>query len=214
MTDIFFLLPVQGATVTDNFQDHISRTNYRGYGGIDFAAPEGTPVVAAATGQVVWSLFETTGYGEAIKLRHDGNFCTVYAHLSRRDVNPAEQVTAGQVIGLVGSTGNSTGPHLHFELRIGNEAVDPAPYFVATLPAIPPPTPIPIGKHRYAQVLVSGLNVRLDPSTESLNIGFLPQGLIVRVEGEIASGSDTWLRLGDSLYAAMRYRGQQFMEWV
>lgn len=85
--------------------------------GTDLGAPEGTPVVATQNGEVQVAEY-LGGYGLTVILRHaDGSLETRYAHLSRILVRPGETVEQGEVIGLVGSTGNSTGPHLHFELR-------------------------------------------------------------------------------------------------
>ncbi len=99
------------------------------HAGRDFAAPEGTPVVAALSGQVLTSGL-AGGYGVAIELEHaDPLRRTLYGHLSEIYVRPGQQVRQGEVIGRVGSTGLSTGPHLHFELRrplrAGWQAVDP-----------------------------------------------------------------------------------------
>ena len=99
------------------------------HAGRDFAAPEGTPVVAALSGRVLTSGL-AGGYGIAIELEHvDPLRRTLYGHLSEIYVRPGQQVRQGEVIGRVGSTGLSTGPHLHFELRTpsqaGWQAVDP-----------------------------------------------------------------------------------------
>lgn len=93
------------------------------HSGQDFAAPVGTPVYAAADGVAV---VETPSWaGNLIRLDHGGGVETWYAHLSSVSVNHGERVTAGEPIGTVGSEGNSTGPHLHFELRLDGSPVDP-----------------------------------------------------------------------------------------
>ncbi|MEH0820777.1 MULTISPECIES: M23 family metallopeptidase [unclassified Micromonospora] len=101
------------------------------HAGVDLAAPTGTPILAAADGRVSragWS----GGYGRYTCIDHgraDGQrLSTCYAHQSRLLVAPGQRVRAGQVIGLVGSTGASTGPHLHFEVRLGGRPVDPLPW--------------------------------------------------------------------------------------
>ncbi|AFY94751.1 metalloendopeptidase-like membrane protein [Chamaesiphon minutus PCC 6605] len=100
----------------------------RFHSGIDIGAPSGTPVVATATGTVV-SAGWNGGYGKAIVIQHNDTLQTLYGHLSEIAVQPGQQIIQGTVIGLVGSTGNSTGPHLHFETRTpganGWVAVDP-----------------------------------------------------------------------------------------
>jgi len=95
--------------------------------GIDFGAPSGTPIFAADSGVVV-SAGTRGGYGNATVVDHGGGTATLYAHQSRLGVTAGQQVTRGEVIGYVGSTGYSTGPHLHFEVRINGTPVDPAPY--------------------------------------------------------------------------------------
>jgi murein DD-endopeptidase MepM/ murein hydrolase activator NlpD len=94
--------------------------------GFDLAAPTGTPVSAAAGGTVVHAGPAGT-YGNLITIRHDNGYETRYAHLSEVDTNPGQRVEAGQLIGKVGTTGYSTGPHLHFEVRHDGKTIDPAP---------------------------------------------------------------------------------------
>jgi murein DD-endopeptidase MepM/ murein hydrolase activator NlpD len=94
--------------------------------GVDLAAKIGTGVSAAARGTVVHAGPAGT-YGNLVTVRHDNGFETRYAHLSAVTVQKGQQVTAGQEVGKVGSTGYSTGPHLHFELRRDGKTVDPVP---------------------------------------------------------------------------------------
>jgi murein DD-endopeptidase MepM/ murein hydrolase activator NlpD len=98
--------------------------------GIDLAASVGTPIYAAAAGRVSiqWSVAESGGYGNYTCLDHGGGLSTCYAHQSRFLVGPGEFVTAGQEIGLAGATGNVTGPHLHFEVRVKGAVTCPAAY--------------------------------------------------------------------------------------
>jgi murein DD-endopeptidase MepM/ murein hydrolase activator NlpD len=98
--------------------------------GLDFRAASGDPVRVTANGKVVsagWS----GGYGRMVEVEHGNGLATRYGHLSEIDVKIGEQVKIGQVIGLVGSTGRSTGPHLHYETRIDGEAVDPQKFLRA-----------------------------------------------------------------------------------
>lgn len=106
-------------------------TNYtwvRGFsnihGGVDLAAPPGTPVMAALGGTVIFSGWNSFGYGDSVVLAH-GPYTTLYGHLSGRNVGCGQTVAAGQIVGLVGSTGDSTGPHLHFEIRYNDVEMDP-----------------------------------------------------------------------------------------
>jgi peptidoglycan hydrolase-like protein with peptidoglycan-binding domain len=93
--------------------------------GIDYPAPLGTAVVAAGDGSVV-SAGAVAGYGNLVVLAHGSGVTSWYAHLSRILVTPGQRVARGAVVGLVGATGDATGPHLHFEVRVRDAAVDPA----------------------------------------------------------------------------------------
>jgi len=122
-----FSWPVTG-TITSPFG---WRTNPFGGGpefhqGLDIAAPMGTTVTAAAAGTVIMAQWYG-GYGNYILIDHGGGYSTGYGHLSAIYVSTGQSVARGQAIGAVGSTGQSTGPHLHFEVRIAGKPVDPAP---------------------------------------------------------------------------------------
>ncbi|OUP60191.1 murein hydrolase activator EnvC family protein [Butyricicoccus pullicaecorum] len=96
--------------------------------GLDISASSGNPVIAAASGTVVKSYFSSS-YGNYVVISHGGGVMTAYAHMTRRLVSVGERVAAGQQVGTVGSTGNSTGPHLHFEVYVGGSTVNPMNYF-------------------------------------------------------------------------------------
>jgi lipoprotein NlpD len=96
--------------------------------GIDMAAPIGTSVYAAAAGNVIYSGDQVRGYGNMVVLRHTDGLVTVYAHNSLLLVHSGDKVVAGQEIARVGDTGRSTGPHLHFEVRRGDNPQDPMPF--------------------------------------------------------------------------------------
>lgn len=97
--------------------------------GIDIAAATGTPIVASAAGTVTFSGWHAGGYGNLIEVSHPNGANTLYAHNSRLLVRVGEQVQQGQLIAEMGSTGYSTGPHCHFEIRPGGQsAVDPIVY--------------------------------------------------------------------------------------
>jgi murein DD-endopeptidase MepM/ murein hydrolase activator NlpD len=94
--------------------------------GLDIAASQGTPILAAAAGTVLVA-GDSGGYGNAVVLDNGNSIATLYGHMVSVAVSPGQQVAAGDVIGYVGSTGMSTGPHLHFEVRLHGVAVDPLP---------------------------------------------------------------------------------------
>ncbi len=125
----FLRTPLDGARLTSGFgmRRHPVLGYSRRHLGLDFAAPTGTPIYAAADGTVASLRFER-GYGRIVRLRHPGGVETVYAHMSRftRGLKAGDRVRQGAVIGAVGSTGMSTGPHLHYEIRIGGVAQNPA----------------------------------------------------------------------------------------
>ena len=97
------------------------------HAGIDIPAPIGTAIRAADSGTVVLAGY-TGGYGNYTCIQHTRSLSTCYGHQSKILVRPGEDVKAGQAIGLSGNTGNSTGPHLHFETRVNGQAVDPMPF--------------------------------------------------------------------------------------
>lgn len=98
--------------------------------GIDFAAPEGTEVLAVASG-IVAGAETASGYGELVEINHGNGYRTRYAHNSKLLVKPGDRVVKGQPIALIGSTGRSTGPHVHFELVLNGQPVNPASYLDA-----------------------------------------------------------------------------------
>jgi len=99
------------------------------HSGLDMAAPTGSQVLAAAAGQVtVATDLGNRSYGRYVKISHPDGIDTIYGHMSQILVHEGQTVTAGQVIGLVGATGNATGPHLHFEVRVNAQPVDPIPF--------------------------------------------------------------------------------------
>lgn len=126
------VVPVEGAELTSGFGRRIDP--FRGrparHEGIDLAAPRGTPVRAPADGRVVRA-GRLGAYGLVVELDHGGGLRTRYAHLSRITVRSGQKVVRGQELGRVGSTGRSTGAHLHFEVRVAARPVDPLRFFEA-----------------------------------------------------------------------------------
>jgi murein DD-endopeptidase MepM/ murein hydrolase activator NlpD len=108
--------------------------------GIDLAAPLGTPVTAAADGVVVAVMHTKVGYGNYVIIAHGAGIMTLYGHLLETDVNTGDRVTRGKRIGLEGSSGLSTGPHVHFELRVNDLVFDPMIYLPPLMGPLTPAT--------------------------------------------------------------------------
>lgn len=120
-----FKLPVSGKISSKYGLRHDPiNGRLRQHKGIDIAVPEGTPVIPAAPGRVVFSGF-SNGYGNYIAVEHEGGLTSIYGHNSVNLVKTGDVVDESTVIALSGSTGKSTGPHLHFEVRKGGVSVDP-----------------------------------------------------------------------------------------
>lgn len=124
-------MPLEGAQLTSGYgmRSHPVLGGRRQHQGIDLAAPSGTPVYATADG-VVGRADWYSSYGLYISVNHGAAMETRYAHLSRLAVTAGDFVKKGDIIGYVGSTGRSTGPHLHYEVRVEGVAVNPIPYMV------------------------------------------------------------------------------------
>ncbi|MDR2908522.1 MAG: M23 family metallopeptidase [Oscillospiraceae bacterium] len=117
-----FMWPTQGGSIGTRLWGYYNHT------GVDIPRPSGTPIYASRAGVVVRALNGSTGYGRYIILDHGDGYATYYAHCSLLYVTAGDKVKQGDVIGLVGRTGNSTGNHLHFEVRFNNQVLDPADF--------------------------------------------------------------------------------------
>jgi murein DD-endopeptidase MepM/ murein hydrolase activator NlpD len=126
------VVPASVENITSGFGYRRDPFNGSGamHAGIDFKGPMGSPVFAAADGRVTF-VGRKAGYGNVVEITHGNGMLTRYAHLSRFDVKVGQQVAAGATIAGLGSTGRSTGPHLHFEVRINDRAVNPRPFLEA-----------------------------------------------------------------------------------
>ncbi|MDI3341741.1 MAG: peptidoglycan DD-metalloendopeptidase family protein [Sphaerobacter sp.] len=133
--------PVQGA-VTSHFGPRQLLPGETEHTGIDIAVPAGTPVRATADG-VVTVTDDAGGYGKRVEIRHEDGTVTLYAHNDELLVRPGQSVRKGEVIALAGSTGASTGPHVHYEIRRNGQPVDPWPLLSASAP--PAATDVPSG---------------------------------------------------------------------
>jgi murein DD-endopeptidase MepM/ murein hydrolase activator NlpD len=126
------VVPASVQNITSGFGYRRDPFNGRGamHAGIDFKGAMGSPIFAAADGRVSFAGWKS-GYGQAIEITHGNGMLTRYAHLSRIGVKVGQPVEAGATIGGLGNTGRSTGPHLHFEVRINDRAVNPRPFLEA-----------------------------------------------------------------------------------
>lgn len=142
-----FVWPAPGSILTQGFgpSPYTFEPSFGPYPhfhtGLDLAKGLGAPVLAAADGVVVAADSSPVGYGNHIILAHGSATLTLYGHLQTMLVQPGAMVHQGQVIGLMGSTGNSTGPHLHFETRVNNQPVDPTPFLPPLAPGAQGPPP-------------------------------------------------------------------------
>jgi murein DD-endopeptidase MepM/ murein hydrolase activator NlpD len=119
----------KGTPITSGFgwRIHPITRERRFHTGIDFGAAMGTPIYAIAPGRVEFA-GQRGGYGNAVIVNHGGGKSTLYGHASKLYVRKGQQVTQGQMVAAVGSTGMSTAPHLHFEIRVNDKPINPRPY--------------------------------------------------------------------------------------
>ncbi len=124
-------MPLDNAALTSDYgmRTHPVLGSRRAHKGVDLAAATGTPIFATADG-IVSKASRFSSYGLFVSIEHGAQLQTRFAHMSRIAVSHGDRVKKGDIIGYVGSTGRSTGPHLHYEVRIAGEAVNPIPYMV------------------------------------------------------------------------------------
>lgn len=228
-----FQYPVPpNSIVTQTFAEHVARARAHGWqyynGGIDWAVVTGTPIMAAQSGKVSDLRRDGTGYGVHVRVQHEDGYLTIYAHLANFSVSVGDRVELGDVVGLSDNTGNSTGPHLHFELRHNNKPIDPQPLLVTHLePGVQPDVEEP-PEEEYedttapeefpelpkVRVTAVALNIRLGPGLEQPTVGLVPNSAVVEVIDSVQQGNDVWLRIGYQQYVAQRFAGDQYAVWV
>jgi hypothetical protein len=230
-----FLYPVPPSSiVTQSFAEHEHRREVNGWtnynGGIDWGIPTGTSIKAAQVGTVTVVRNDATGYGTHVRIEHtEGRvkYTTIYGHLMKANVEVGDVVNAGDVIGKSDNTGNSTGPHLHFEIRRGTKPIDPAPLLVKTVAGLTSDetgeaeVPQGIGTEPAqfpglpkARVLVATLNVRSGPSVADRIVGTLILDEKVEVLRKITQGRNIWLQIGYQQYIAQRFDGNILVQWL
>ena len=200
--------------------DLYKKWGFPGHNGIDYGIPNGTPIMAATAGTVALVGFENGGYGNYVKLSHaDGSkiYYTYYAHLAHASVSAGQKIKTGAVIGTSNNTGASTGPHLHFGLKIDGENppykgyVDPAPYFAkdtetsesAVSSDIPDAVKIP--SSLSFEVLPDLLNVRNGPGVEFSIVGQLGKGAVV--SGKRLQSKSVWIEYEKGKWIALAFNG-------
>ena len=126
-------MPVKDVTLTSDYgmRNHPILRQRKQHNGVDLAAAHGTPVYATADGMVGMAQYYGS-YGNYVQIEHGGEMQTRFAHLSSYTVNQGDRVKKGELIGYIGSTGRSTGPHLHYEVRVEGQPVNPVPYMTGT----------------------------------------------------------------------------------
>jgi len=200
------------------------RFGFPGHNGIDYGIPNGTPVKAAAEGTVAKVTFENGGYGNYVKLSHaDGSttYSTYYAHLTNAAVAAGQKVSAGDVVGFSNNTGASTGPHLHFGLRIDGQNpaykgyVDPLPFFATggdpggTAPSDPFSDSVALPDLPF-EVTFETLNVRNGPGVEYSIVGQLTRG--ARITGKRLNSKSVWVEFEPGKWCALAFDGTTFLK--
>lgn len=125
-----WIKPLKSYTLTSAFGMRVHPISgvYKMHEGVDLSAPQGTPIYAAKSGKVTTTSYQAGGAGYYVSINHGDGFSSIYMHMTHYIVKPGDYVNAGQVIGYVGSTGGSTGPHLHFGISYNGTYVNPMNY--------------------------------------------------------------------------------------
>lgn len=233
-------LPVSGS-ITQYFGENpqiYKKWGYAGHNGIDHGIPNGTPIMASADGTVEKAEFETDGYGNFVKISHmDGTtkYYTYYAHLQSFSVKVGQKITAGTQVGLSGNTGASTGPHLHFGIKIDGQNpaykgyIDPMPYLTGTAPSTPasptapgtassPQAPAVPGAIVGAidlpnldfEVIYDGVNVRTGPGVEYTILEQLKVG--TKIKGTRMHSWSAWVEFEPGKWCAMTFNLEAYMK--
>jgi len=169
------------------------------YGGIDYAVSVGAAVKAAADGTVILVNKGSAGYGYEVRIDHGEGLVSIYGHNSVINVVKGQAVKQGDIISHSGNTGNSTGPHLHFEVRLNGSPVDPQIYIDAS---IEPEVSMNV------KVLAEGLAIRSQPERTGITLKRVKAGTMLD-----AKCIDTiWLQLKDGSYVAARFKGEDLID--
>lgn len=201
------VMPTQTPTITQPFGVNpqiYSQFGAPGHTGIDFGGPEGSPIMAVAPGRVSTVRRQNDGFGNHVYVQHANGYTTIYAHMNRIDVTQGQQVSAGTVVGGLGNTGFSTGPHLHFELRgprgqagWPRNIVDPTSFMLPHLGFSKPAGPYKTGwviewaitlLTELAQANAGGVSLRSGPGQGNTRLNVVPEGTMMIVTGGVQNG--------------------------
>jgi murein DD-endopeptidase MepM/ murein hydrolase activator NlpD len=184
-----FQMPFQvPAPVTQPFgpTSYTAEPSYNGYShfhtGIDYGVPMDTPIQAAGAGRVVAAGWDNTGFGNRVIIDHGNGTQTLYGHLNKVMARVGDTVQAGQQIGLSGTTGNSSGPHLHFGVQVNGQWVDPAPYLAGqgtSVDGLSTPSPLALGGGGLS---TASLGAAASP-------GSIPLGLVLMPTASLTTGA-------------------------
>ena len=165
--------------ITQKFGDTYTSASHTG---IDYALPLGTPVLAAADGRVTTVGYDAKGYGNYVLITHGDGTQTLYGHLQTTTVKVDDYIYAGICVGQSGSTGKSTGPHLHFEYRVSGKPVNPMEYLLSLPTAPEKPAEIDANGDGKVRVIVALANIRDAPNGKL--IGTLNNGTVLALTGD------------------------------
>lgn len=190
--------------------DSYRRFGVAGHTGVDYALPQFSAVYAAAGGRVKTINIDADGYGLFVVLDHGSGLETWYAHLEYVSAQAGQAVRAGELIARSGSSGNSTGPHLHFGVRQAGQEKNGFGGFVDPQPFLEGPAAPPEYKNWNGSVVCGRLNLRLGPGVAFLDVGDLTAGDRVEIlDEEVSEGEITWTAL--KLWAARREGGEEYI---
>jgi hypothetical protein len=198
--------------ISQTYAEHVARAYANGwapyptgvsgtvyyYGGIDYAVYN-IACKAAADGVVSLVDISTIGYGKSVRIDHGNGYVTIYAHLSSIQVVKGQIAKAGDIIGVTGNTGNSTGPHLHFELRLNGSPIDPQPMIDDDESE----------DNMKGTILVNGLAVRSQPAVN---------GTVLKRVGtnsaplDVDSIDTVWIKLKNGNYVCAKYKGEDYIK--
>lgn len=235
-----FYYPFKGSyPITQSFQEHKQRSINNGwcwkpgtcpsgiyyYPGVDYGMPTGTPLYASIDGSCEVK-YDSKGYGNYVK-QTNGKYIVIYGHMQSVVVKNGQVVKAGELIGYSDNTGNSTGPHLHYEIRENGIPVDPIPLVNGSVPVEPstpvdptvPPTPvefnmppIPTDIPKGKVVVTGPLNIRDVPVTGKI-VGMLYETNMVNVTDRKDIDGNVWLQIGYNQWVAGFYANEIYVSF-